>query len=60
VGAGSGIGKETAHRLAKEGASIVCVDLNEKSAQETSAELVKNKRSSLSKLCPPFPEKRGD
>ena len=41
VGAGSGIGKETAHRLAKEGASIVCVDLNEKSAQETSAELVK-------------------
>lgn len=41
VGAGSGIGKETAHRLAKEGASIVCVDLNEKAAQETSAELVK-------------------
>ena len=30
VGAGSGIGKETAHRLAKEGALIVCVDLNEK------------------------------
>ena len=41
VGAGSGIGKETAHRLSKEGASIVCVDLNEKAAQETSAELVK-------------------
>ena len=28
-------------RLTKEGASIVCVDLNEKAAQETSAELVK-------------------
>jgi rhamnulose-1-phosphate aldolase/alcohol dehydrogenase len=41
VGAGSGIGKETAHRLSKEGASIVCVDLNEKAAQETSSELVK-------------------
>jgi len=41
VGAGSGIGKETAHRLAREGASVVCVDMNEKSAQETSAELVK-------------------
>ncbi|MEN9653052.1 MAG: 3-oxoacyl-[acyl-carrier-protein] reductase FabG, partial [Verrucomicrobiota bacterium] len=26
VGAGSGIGKETAHRLVKEGAHIVCVD----------------------------------
>ena len=41
VGAGSGIGKETAHRLAKEGASVVCVDMNEKAAQETSVELVK-------------------
>ena len=28
IGAGSGIGKETAHRLVKEGAHIVCVDLN--------------------------------
>ena len=41
VGAGSGIGKETTHRLAKEGASVVCVDMNEKAAQETSVELVK-------------------
>ena len=41
VGAGSGIGKETAHRLAREGASVVCVDMNEKAAQETSTELVK-------------------
>ncbi|NCW28379.1 MAG: bifunctional rhamnulose-1-phosphate aldolase/short-chain dehydrogenase, partial [Verrucomicrobia bacterium] len=41
VGAGSGIGKETAHRLAREGASVVCVDLNEKAARETGDELVK-------------------
>jgi NAD(P)-dependent dehydrogenase (short-subunit alcohol dehydrogenase family) len=35
TGAGSGIGKETAHRLVKEGAHLVCVDLNEASAQAT-------------------------
>ena len=35
IGAGSGIGKETAHRLAREGAHLVCVDLNEAAAQET-------------------------
>ena len=33
IGAGSGIGKETAHRLAREGAHVVCVDLNEDAAQ---------------------------
>ncbi len=39
IGAGSGIGKETAHRLAKEGAHIVCVDLNESSASATATEI---------------------
>ena len=39
IGAGSGIGKETAHRLAKEGAHIVCVDLNEAAAQTTAGEI---------------------
>ncbi len=39
VGAGSGIGKETAHRLVKEGAHIVCVDLNEEAAQGTAKEI---------------------
>ncbi|MSU47497.1 MAG: bifunctional rhamnulose-1-phosphate aldolase/short-chain dehydrogenase [Opitutus sp.] len=39
IGAGSGIGKETAHRLVKEGAHIVCVDLNEAAAQETANEI---------------------
>jgi rhamnulose-1-phosphate aldolase/alcohol dehydrogenase len=39
VGAGSGIGKATAHRVAQEGAHVVCVDLNEEAAQETANEL---------------------
>ena len=39
IGAGSGIGKETAHRLAREGAHIVCVDLNETAAQATAKEI---------------------
>ena len=39
IGAGSGIGKETAHRLVREGAHIVCVDLNEAAAQETAKEI---------------------
>ena len=39
IGAGSGIGKETAHRLVKEGAHIVCVDLNEEAAKATAKEI---------------------
>ena len=39
IGAGSGIGKETAHRLVKEGAHIVSVDLNESAAQGTAREI---------------------
>src|SRR4030095_13132417 len=39
VGAGSGIGKETAHRLVKEGAHIVAVDLNKDSADATAKEI---------------------
>ncbi len=35
VGAGSGIGRETALRLAKEGAHIVCVDRDEAGAEAT-------------------------
>ena len=41
VGAGSGIGKTTAHRLAKEGAHIVSVDMGEEAAQATADELTK-------------------
>ena len=40
IGAGAGIGRETAHRLAKEGAHIVCVDVNEEAAKETADELI--------------------
>jgi rhamnulose-1-phosphate aldolase/alcohol dehydrogenase len=39
IGAGSGIGKETAHRLVKEGAHIVSVDLNADAAQGTAKEI---------------------
>jgi rhamnulose-1-phosphate aldolase/alcohol dehydrogenase len=39
IGAGSGIGKETAHRLAKEGPQIVAVDLNANAAQATAGEI---------------------
>jgi rhamnulose-1-phosphate aldolase/alcohol dehydrogenase len=39
IGAGSGIGKETAFRLAGEGAHIVCVDLNEGAARTTAKEI---------------------
>src|SRR3954471_20301676 len=35
VGAGSGIGREVAQRLVKDGAHVVCVDLNAAAAQET-------------------------
>jgi NAD(P)-dependent dehydrogenase (short-subunit alcohol dehydrogenase family) len=39
VGAGSGIGKVTAHRVAKEGAHVVCADLSLENAQATAKEL---------------------
>jgi rhamnulose-1-phosphate aldolase/alcohol dehydrogenase len=41
IGAGSGIGKATAHRVAKEGAHVVCADLSEETAQATADELIK-------------------
>src|SRR5258708_24360470 len=39
IGAGSGSGKEAAHRLVKEGAHIVCVDLNADAANATAKEI---------------------
>jgi rhamnulose-1-phosphate aldolase/alcohol dehydrogenase len=39
IGAGSGIGRETAHRLVKEGAHIVAVDLNQAAAAVTAKEI---------------------
>lgn len=40
IGSGSGIGKEAAVRVAKEGAHVVCVDLNADAALATADELV--------------------
>jgi rhamnulose-1-phosphate aldolase/alcohol dehydrogenase len=39
VGAGSGIGKAVAHRLAREGAHVICADLNAEAAAATAKEL---------------------
>jgi len=41
TGAGSGIGRQSALLFSKEGAAVVCVDVNEQAARET-ASLVKN------------------
>ncbi len=40
IGAGSGIGKATAYRVAKEGAHVVCADLSEEAARATAQELI--------------------
>lgn len=39
IGAGSGIGRAVAHRVAKEGAHVVCVDLSEEAARDTAVTL---------------------
>src|SRR4249919_880781 len=39
TGAGSGIGRATALIFAREGANVVCADLNEKGARETAAQI---------------------
>ena len=39
TGAGSGIGRATAEIFAREGANVVCADINEKDARETAAEV---------------------
>lgn len=40
VGAGSGIGKASVHRLVKDGAHIVCVDVDEAAAKATANEII--------------------
>ncbi len=40
IGAGSGIGKAAAHRVAKEGAHVVCADLSTEAAHKTAQELI--------------------
>ena len=41
VGAGNGIGRAVAHRVAKEGAHVVCADLDKNAADATAKELTK-------------------
>ena len=40
IGAGSGIGKAAAHRVAAEGAHVVCADLSVEAAEQTADELI--------------------
>jgi rhamnulose-1-phosphate aldolase/alcohol dehydrogenase len=40
IGAGSGIGKAAAHRIAREGAHVACADLSADDAQQTAQELL--------------------
>jgi rhamnulose-1-phosphate aldolase/alcohol dehydrogenase len=40
IGAGSGIGKAAAHRLVKEGAHLVCVDVDEAAARQTAQDII--------------------
>ncbi len=39
IGAGSGIGKEIAHRVVREGAHVVCADVNADAAKATAKEI---------------------
>jgi NAD(P)-dependent dehydrogenase (short-subunit alcohol dehydrogenase family) len=39
IGAGNGIGRAVAHRIAREGAHVVCADMSEEAAQATANEL---------------------
>ena len=39
IGAGSGIGREVAHRVVRDGAHVVCVDMNLAAAQATAKEI---------------------
>ncbi len=40
IGAGSGIGKETAHRLSRDGAHVVCADRDQRAARATADEII--------------------
>ena len=42
TGAGSGIGRATALKMAQDGAAIMCADINEDGAQQTAAEIAEH------------------
>jgi dihydroanticapsin dehydrogenase len=51
TGAGSGIGRASAIRLAQEGAKVVCVDINESAAKECADEINKSSGSTYAVKC---------
>jgi len=51
IGAGNGIGKETALRLVKDGAHVVCVDRDEAAAKATASEIVKKYGEGIGLAC---------
>ncbi len=51
TGAGSGIGKATALRLASEGASVVCADINGETVNAVAAEIETGGSSALAVVC---------
>jgi NAD(P)-dependent dehydrogenase (short-subunit alcohol dehydrogenase family) len=51
TGAGSGIGKASAVRIAQEGGSVFCVDLNEPALQATVAEILSAGGEATARVC---------
>lgn len=51
TGAASGIGRATAHRLASEGASVFCIDLQETALEETNQQLQAKGYKAATALC---------
>jgi dihydroanticapsin dehydrogenase len=51
TGAGSGIGRASANRLAQEGALVVCVDIKQESAQGCAQEIIKAGGKAYSAQC---------
>ena len=51
TGAGSGIGKASAIRLAQEGAKVVCVDINKEAAELVSQEITNSSGEAYSAVC---------
>ncbi|MBK6738126.1 MAG: SDR family NAD(P)-dependent oxidoreductase [Haliea sp.] len=51
TGAGSGIGKASALRLAAEGGAVFCVDLNREAVEATAAEIVAAGGEATARAC---------
>ncbi len=59
TGSGRGIGKETARRLAAEGASIMISDINFDTARETAKEIERSFKTKVSSIQTDVKKKRG-